>query len=851
MDPERWNKIEVLCYEAKDLEGEARRTYLLNSCGNDRDLYTEIISLLEQSETGSLPQPFVLIRSSSVFSGEKSLSEQMIGPYRLIREIASGGMGQVYLAVRNDEQFRRYVALKVIRKELVNENILGRFYEERQILASLNHPYIARLFDGGTTAGEIPWFAMEFVDGVPVTEYLNRRKASAETKIRMFLKICSAVHYAHQNLVIHRDLKPENILINEKGDPKLLDFGIAKLMSFDLTSHKTQFQNRIMTPEYASPEQVRHDPITTSSDVYSLGVLLYKLLTGSLPYEFRKRSPVAIEKTVCNTIPQLPSTKTGSKMLKGDLDSIIMKALKKDPSERYSSAEQLAGDLNRYLENRPVLAQTDSIGYQVRKFITRNKWSVAVSAVIAVLFITFTVVTLLQSKAIQARAVEAEQQRERAEQVSLFLTDLFELVNPDQAQDNALSAVELLQRGAERVETEFGDQPRQQAALYLVISDVFESLGSFDEALNIATKANRLLNEIHEDIHPDIARSLNSIGWLYRQKAVYTEADSFLTAALAMRRDLYGSGHPDVARSLNDLAVLKQSMGDYTATDSLLQESIEIRKALSDEPNEALGVALSNYAALKYGLGDFEAAENLMKQALEVLLIAVGDRDMQTANVMSNLAAIMMVQNQYDSAIDYYRQALEVRLTILGPDHPDIASSYAHLGNLHRGTGNYSEAEELLKNALRLRLDILGQKHEQTVDTYRLLGLLYESKGEVGTALTYYEEAISGYRSLSIEGNPELAEALHNSGVLYLGNGNPGSAEPLLRDALNLRKKILGETHALTITSMIHLGVCLSKMGRISESGTLLSSGLEILDETGNGLPSLRSLALKTLEGLE
>lgn len=578
-----------------------------------------------------------------------------------------------------------------------------------------------------------------------------------------------------------------------------------------------------------------------------LGVLFYKLLTGSLPYEFQKRSPVAIEKTICNSIPQFPSSKTGSKMLKGDLDSIVMKALRKDPSERYSSAEQLAGDLRRYLEDRPVLAQKGSMSYQVRKFMSRNKWSVAVSSVIAVLLITFALVTLIQSKVIQARAVEAEQQRERAEQISLFLTDLFELVNPDQAQDNALSAVELMQRGAERVETEFSDQPQQQAALYLVISDVFETLGSFDEALNFAEKANALLNGIHTDIHPDIARSLNSIGWLYRQKADYAQADSFITAALMMRRDLYDSGHPDVARSLNDLAVLKQSMGDYAATDSLLQESIEIRKELSDEPNDALGVSLSNYAALKYGLGDYEAAENLMRQALEILLITAGDSDMQTANVMSNLAAIMMVQQKNDSAIKYYRRALEVRSTILGPDHPDIASSYAHLGNLHRGTGNYSEAEELLKKALKLRLEILGQKHEQTIDTYRLLGLLYESEGEVETALTHYEKAIAGYRSLNLEGNTELAETLHNSGALYLDTGNPGRAEPLLRDALNMREKILGKTHSLTIHSMIHLGVSLSKTGKITESKRLLSSGLEMLDETGTDVPSLRSLAEQAL----
>lgn len=850
MDPERWKKIEQLCFEATDLEGDERTIYLTNSCGDDKMLLTEILSLLEQADTGLLLQPFVTLRSSSLFFDETSPAEQLVGPYRLIREIASGGMGQVFLAVRSDEQFKRYVALKLIRKELVNETILNRFYDERQILASLNHPFIARLFDGGTTAEEVPWFAMEYVDGIPVTDYFEQSKTSTEDIIRMFLNVCSAVQYAHQNLVIHRDLKPENILITEEGDPKLLDFGIAKLMTHEPMPHSTQFQNRIMTPEYASPEQARHDPITTASDVYSLGVLLYKLMTGSLPYEFQKRSSAAIEKTICNTIPQLPSAKSGLNVLKGDLDAIIMKALRKDPSERYASAEQLAGDLHRYLDNRPVLAQRGSGRYRALKFLSRNRWSVAVSAVIAGLLITFTTVTLIQSKAIQERAVEAEQQRERAEQISGFLTNLFELADPDQAQDNALSATDLLQHGAERVETEFSDQPRQQATLYLAISDVFESLGSFENALNLATKANQLLNGIYDDDHPEIARSLNSIGWLYRQTTDYSRADSFLTSALFMRKNLYGSSHPDVARSLNDLAVLKQSMGDYAATDTLLQQSIEIRKALSDEPSEAVGIALSNYAALKYGIGEFEAAADLMKQALDILLITAGDSDMQTANVMSNLAAILMVQQQYDDAIDYYQQALDVRLNILGPDHPDIASSYAHLGNLYRGTGNYAEAETLLQKSLELRLGVLGPDHEQTVDTYRLLGILQESTGNADAALRYYEKAIAGYERLEIEGNTVLAETLHRSGALHLSAGNTADAEPLLREALSMRDKIYGPNHSLTIHSMVHLGVCLSVTGSREESGSLLRSGLAMLDDAETDIPSLRRMAEEALAGL-
>ncbi|MFN1836053.1 tetratricopeptide repeat protein [Balneola sp. MJW-20] len=850
MDPARWTKIETICDEALKLEAEERETYLLNSCGEDKALLSEIRSLLDQSETELLSRPLVHLESSLIFSDEESSKEKMIGPYRLIREIASGGMGKVFLAVRNDEQFERFVALKVIRKELVNESILQRFYEERQILASLNHPNIGRLFDGGTTEEGVPWFAMEYVEGIPITQFLNQNRYGTEKKIELFLKVCSAVQYAHQNLIIHRDLKPENILITASGDPKLLDFGIAKLTGAEQKPGQTQYQNRIMTPEYASPEQVRHDNITTASDVYALGVLLYQLLTDTLPYEFVKRSPAEIERTICNTIPPLPSTRANNKALKGDLDCVILKALKKDPADRYASVEQLSADLNRYLKDRPVLAQKDSLVYQTRKFVSRNKWSVTVSAVIGLLIITFATVTMIQSQTIQERAVEAERERDRAEQVSGFLTNLFELVSPDQAQNNALSAVELLQRGAERVDTEFRDQPAQQANLYLVISDVYETLGSFDEALIHAEKAFSLLEDLHGSNHPEIARALNSMGWLYRQKADFEKADSLLTAALNMRKTIYGTDHLDVARSLNDLAVLKQSRGDYAATDSLLKQAIEIRRTISGDQNEAVGVLLSNYAALKYGLGDFVAAEQLMSESLDVMLITAGNSDMQTANVMSNLAAIMMVQQKMDGAIKYYQQALEVRLRILGEDHPDIASSYAHLGNLYRGTGQVDLSEELLLKAYDIRERVLGTEHELTVDSRRLLGLLYSAKGDVDKAKGYYTDAISGYRSTSSGGNTEMSETLHNLGKLYLSTDDPAAAENPLREAYDMRKKIFGDDHNLTIDSMIYLGVCLAQLDKTSESRTLLSSGLEKLNKPEKDQPELRQLAEKTLQGL-
>jgi eukaryotic-like serine/threonine-protein kinase len=851
MNPDKWKKIESICYEAMDLRGEKLDTFLLNSCGEDKEVLNEVKSLLKQAQTELPIRPFAAARSSAIFSGNPDVSERFIGPYRLIRELASGGMGQVFLAVRDDDQFERFVALKVIRKDLVDKRILDRFYEERRILASLNHSFIARLFDGGTTEDGIPWFAMEYIEGEPITDFTARRNLPVREIISLFLKVCDAVQYAHRNLVIHRDLKPENILIGPDGDPRLLDFGIAKLLSAEQIEGQTQYQNRIMTPEYASPEQVGHGPVSTVSDVYSLGVLLYRLTTGALPYTFEKRSPASIERTIRESRPKLPSITSGIKTLRGDLDSVIMKALKKDPSERYASVEQLSNDLTRYMQNHPVLAGNDSLLYRAKKFTSRNRWTVSVSAAIILIVLSFSVITLVQSKAIQARAIEAEQQRDRAEQVSSFLTNLFNSVNPDEAENNALSAIDLLHRGAERVDNELADQPELQASLYLVISDVYEKLGLFDQGIVLAEKSYRLNTDLYGSEYPETARSLNNLGWLYRQKAEYQMADSLLTAALSMRRDIFGDVHPDVARSLNDLAVLKQSRGDYSAADSLLLESITIRQSLSDTPDEALGVALSNHAALKYGLGDFEAAENQMKEALDIFLETAGTSDMRTANVMSNLAAILMVRNKMDEAIEYYEQALAVRSGILSPDHPDIASSHAHLGNLYRRTGRLEEAETYLTRALNLREDSLGEEHELIFDTKRLLGLLYDSMGNDEQAENYYSEAIEGFLQLNPAGHNEAAETLHNLGSLYLRNLNPLEAEHYLSNALEMRERILGINHELTLRTLVSLGICSAQLDDHDKSRALLNSALARLDESGRNSPELRRLAVNTLSDME
>lgn len=850
MKPERWRKIETLCQKAMNLQGTERTVYLEHVCAGDKELLEEVTSLLDYEDSEWLQQPLVQVQSSFVFSDDQSVSDQTIGPYRIINTIASGGMGKVYLGVRNDDQFERFVALKVIRKGLVSDNVLKRFYEERQILASLNHPNIARLFDGGTTEDGLPWFAMEYIEGLPITEYCKVHEKNVGEKINLFLSVCSAVQYAHQNLVIHRDLKPENILITPDGTPKLLDFGIAKLMDLEQKSGQTQYQDRIMTPDYASPEQVRNESISTVSDVYALGILLYELLTGALPYQFKKRTPAEIERTICNTIPKRPSAVSDLKIFKGDLDSVIMKALRKEPSERYASVEQLANDLRRYQKALPVLAQKASFTYRARKFLTRHKWGVAVSTAVALLVISFSILTYIQSQAIETRAIEAEQQRDRAEQVSNFLAGLFESADPSRAENESLTAIELLHRGANRVETELTDQPHVQANLFLVISDVYESLGLYDEGLNLAQSAHSLQKKLYEGNHAEIARSLNSMGWLYRQKGEFEKSDSLLTTALVMRQELFGQQHLDVARSLNDLAVLKQSRGDYAATDTLLQEAIEIRKALAGKQHESVAVASSNYAALKWRMGDLSAAEDRMREALDIFQATVGESDMRTAVAMSNLAAIILTRKKTDGVEELYRNALNIRLRLLGEEHPDVAGSYEHLGNFLRAKRKYEEAETLLLKAHDLRKELLGEEHILVGTSKTGLGFLYKQTENYTEAENYYSGAIKIFQRVYPDGHARTAQAWHHLGEIFLEMNKPIQAEPQFRKAMELRERFFGDKDIRTADSMIYLGVCLAKGDNFSESKTLLTKGLEVLNKSGNNSEALRNLAKNTLADL-
>ena len=426
--PERWKKVEAVFEQALEISSQERSVLLRNSCGDDDDLRREVELLLDShSRAGTFLDSSELFLSSDEFQENGDLGGQMIDHYRIIREIGRGGMGAVYLAERADAAYQKRVAIKLIKRGMDTDSVLRHFHNERQILANFDHPNIARLFDGGTTENGLPYFVMEYVEGVPIDEYCNRHDLPILERLKLFREVCAAVSYAHGHLVIHRDIKRSNILVTAQGLPKLLDFGIAKILQQGDGPEPlvTMTGLRLMTPEYASPEQVRGEPVTTASDVYSLGVVLYELLTGSSPYRFTSRAPRDVERAITEQEPTRPSTAApdsnrksaiaNRRSLRGDLDNIILMALRKEPERRYQSVEQFSEDIRRHLELRPVLARKDTVRYRATKFIRRNKAAVAAAALVLISLVGGMIATSWEARHARVEEAIAKAQKERAE----------------------------------------------------------------------------------------------------------------------------------------------------------------------------------------------------------------------------------------------------------------------------------------------------------------------------------------------------------------------------------------------------------------------------------------------------
>jgi eukaryotic-like serine/threonine-protein kinase len=718
------------------------------------------------------------------------------GKYRILEKLGSGGMGVVYLA-EQVEPVKRRVALKLIKLGMDTREIVARFETERQALAVMDHPNIARVFDAGATETGRPYFVMELARGIPITDYCDLHKLSTQERLKLFIGVCQAVQHAHQKGVIHRDLKPSNILVVIQDDqpvPKIIDFGIAKAVDHRL-ARQTLFTEQgqlIGTPEYMSPEQAEMSglDIDTRTDVYSMGVILYELLVGTQPLDagemafarfgeiqriIREIDPPKIStrlitlKDAQREIAAKRGTDPGSllKLLRGDLDWITMKAMAKDRTHRYSTASELAADIERYLRHEPVTAGPPSTVYRIRKYIRRHKVGVAAAAVVLLAVLIGTAgITLGLLRAVRSER-KAVEEAETARQVSDFLVDLFRISAPNKAKGETITAREILDRGAKKIEQELPGQPSIQARLMVTMGMVYGSLGLYQPAQNMLEKGLQLRRQLYGNKDLNVANTLHQLGIVYDNQGKYEEAISAFQKSLDIRQSQLAPDDPEVAQSLNSLAIVFFNQGNYVKAEPLLEKSLGIKEKAKPPDDLDLTNTLINLGVLKHSQRKYGEAEVFFKRAFVISekKLASDNPDLM-ATILNNLGSLYENQGRRTEAEPLYLRSLAIWEKILGPDHPDVAIALHNLANLYRDLGKTEKAEPLYLRSMAIWEKALKPDHPYIGISLRERANMYRDMGKNAAAEPLYVHSLQIFEKNPQENGPDVKETIKNYIIL-------------------------------------------------------------------------------------
>ena len=839
--PDERARIEEIFEEALDVPARERADWLATRCANNASLRREVELLLAAHEQdGVLDQPL------SVPKRDPSAGRR-IGPYRVIHELGRGGMGVVYLAERDDGTYRRRVAVKVLRASADTEEMHRRFLAERQILASLSHPNVAQLLDGGVSDGQLPYLVIEYVDGLPITEYCDRHRLGIEARLRLFTAVCSAVSHAHQNLVLHRDLKPSNVLVTSSGEVKLLDFGIAKLLNPSLTGEKqpvTHTAFRLMTPAYASPEQVRGDSLTTASDVYTLGLLLYELLAGRLAHRITTDSPREVFEVVCEREPERPSTAIASeeaaaardttteklsRHLRGDLDAIVAMALRKEPGRRYGSAELLAEDVGRYLDGQPVVARRGNRWYRFQKTLRRHQGAALFAAASVLLLVVGAGVALrLASVAARERdraaaaLVETQGALGESEAVTAFLVSLFEASDPAQGRLDTLNATELLRRGVARAER-LEATPLAQARMFEGLGRVHSMRDDITLAADLLQRAFLLRRTHLGPAHPATAASASELANVLRRQGHYVAADSLAREALSIRRAALGDDHPDVAASLGQVAGLAIYLGHVADAERYAVEAVEVRRRGGGGSDSGIVADLERLAAILRRRGETDGAERAMREALSVVRQVFPSPHPRRSSTLLRLADLVDERpDRRAEAESLFFAALTETRAAVGNEHPTTASTMSETGLMLARHGRRAEGERLVREALDIQRRTWGPRHTAVAVTMNLLALLLTVDGYNAEAEQLDREAAAIFGSAWGTNHAAYGGALGYLADMLALRGALDSAETLHRQAVSIRSTAVGPEETLTALSVIQLANVVARKGRFAEADSLL-----------------------------
>lgn len=814
-----WEKLSRIFDRVLTLPPEGRTACIHELCEGNPGLEKKVQELLSGLESTTELLELYTEKNQALLEelqllqdepfGEDAFLGETLGRWKLIRLLGRGGMGTVYEAERIDsEGIRQKGALKIIHKSLFTPLNLERFRLEQQILARLQHPNIAAFIDSGIHQN-IPYMVMEFVEGESILTYCDNRQLSLEERLLLFKTVCNAIHYAHKNLIVHRDLKPENILITSDGFVKILDFGIAKLLDPDLHSIykvETQAGMRLMSLEYASPEQIAGGDVATSTDLYSLGVLYYKLLTGLHPYDLQGKRFYEVEKIILEAEPSLPSRRylareeaerlrlaslRGVKpaeliqIVRGDLDAIAHKALHKDPDQRYVSAEAFIADLERYSKGLPVQAQADTLSYRARKFIHRHRWGVAVAVFIVLSLAGGLASILWHAQQAQLHAQQAEVQAEQAEQVTSLLVDLFQGSDPTKANDGSMTAREMLDQGFDKVRAEMGVQPVVQAKILGIIGKVYQNLGIYDQALPALEEAVNRYRNIGDTSSQYVFALLELANLEYRRGQL-KQAENFAREALEINLLLYDENHPEVASVLNTLAIILEEQGMDEDARNMLRRVVEIRR---QQP---------------------EADTNL------------------AAN-LNNLATMLLRSDSYGEAEEMYREAIELIRNSWGEEHPYMAYTLNGYSRLHQQRGDYELAEADMRRALEIGRSVFPEQHPFLAVVQHNLGKLFEVMQRYEDAATHFQLGLQSRRNSLPPDHPDIAASLDALGSVMIQGDHPADAESMLREALEIRRHAYGDDDPRTAQSKARLGQALLRLQRHVEAEPLLMESQSVL----------------------